>query len=334
MKRLCGFLVAGAGLLLGGCDLSWEAWWPWAESEHEGTIELSGIVEAREVDLAFQVTGRIQTLYVDEGETASAEQVVAVLDPRDYEFALARAQAEAEAAKANLAALEAGTRSQEIQAARATLEKAKAERAFARAEVRRVDTLVERQLAPRDQLDSLQRQLDVARAGVKEAEQRLALLVEGPRKEDIERARAEYEARRAAVLVARQNLDYTILRSRADGVISVRLAEEGEVAQAGQPVLRLARLTQPWVRAYLPETALARVRLGQAARVRVDGLPDRVFEARLSFISPEAEFTPKTVETRELRVDLVYRIKADVDNPDGLLKIGMPADVILETVAP
>jgi HlyD family secretion protein len=115
-----------------------------------------------------------------------------------------------------------------------------------------------------------------------------------------------------------------------DGVVSVRLAEAGQVVSTGQPVLRISELASPWVRAYLRETDLPRVKLGQAVEVRVDGLPEQTFEGRLSFISPEAEFTPKTVETRALRVDLVYRIKVDVANDEGLLKIGMPVDLLLQ----
>jgi HlyD family secretion protein len=111
--------------------------------------------------------------------------------------------------------------------------------------------------------------------------------------------------------------------------VSVRLAEAGQVVAAGQPVLRVAELTRPWVRAYLAQADLPRVQLGQPVEVRVDGLPGQVLHGRLSFISPQAEFTPKTVETKALRVDLVYRVKVDVADERGLLKIGMPADVVI-----
>jgi HlyD family secretion protein len=112
-------------------------------------------------------------------------------------------------------------------------------------------------------------------------------------------------------------------------VVGVRLAERGQVVPAGQAVFRVSEIDRPWVRAYLGETDLSKVRLGQTAEVRVDGLPGRVFAGRLAFISPTAEFTPKTVETKALRVDLVYRVKVEVENPEGHLKIGMPADVML-----
>jgi HlyD family secretion protein len=160
------------------------------------------------------------------------------------------------------------------------------------------------------------------------------LLQEGPRQEDRDRAAAELRALQAGVEIAQRQLDYTRLVTPAIGVVSVRLAEAGEVVTAGKPVFRVAELARPWVCAYLNEADLARVRLGQAAEVRVDGLPGQTFPGRLAFIAPEAEFTPKTVETRALRVDLVYRVKIEVDNPQGALKLGMPADVVLKAATP
>ncbi len=320
-------LLIALGSALSACN------WPWSDNTDNTVIRLSGTVEAREFDLAFQVSGRIAALHTDEGESVTAGQEAAMLDSHDYELALRRARAEAEAARAALAVLQAGTRAQEVRAAAATLAKAQAELKFAQAEVRRVSGLVGRHLASRESLDQAQRQLDVTRASVEEARQRYELLREGARKEDIDRAQAELAARLAAVQVAEQQLAYTRLLSPVTGVVSVRLAERGEVVAAGQPVLRVANLATPWVRAYINETDLSRVQLGQPAEVRVDGLPEEVFQGRLSFISPKAEFTPKTVETRELRTDLVYRIKVDVENPKELLKIGMPADMYLR-IAP
>ena len=324
MRVLRAPLAAGLAVtlvVLAGCRM------PWADEESAGSIELSGTVEARQVDLAFQVRGRIAELAVDEGGQLETGELAARLDSRDYRAALARAEAEAEAARNHLARLEAGSRTQEIRAAEARLAEARAERTFARAEVQRVEGLIGRDLASREELDRARRNRDVAQARVAAAEESLALLREGPRKEEIAQARAELEARQAAVDAASLDLQHTRLESPVPGTVTTRLAEAGEVVAPGQPVLRVADLTRPWVRAYLPEPDLARVRPGQTADVRVDGLPGHVFEGTLSFIAPEAEFTPKTVETRALRVDLVYRVKVRVEDPEGRLKVGMPADV-------
>ena len=308
--------------------------WSWQAASDPERIELSGTVEARKVDLAFQVGGRIAELAVDEGDAVQAKQRVATLDARDYELALRAATAQMDAAQAALAALRAGTRIQELRVAEAQLAKAQADLDYAHVEFKRIAELVARKLAPQEQLDQLQQRQNVALAGVEQARQMLALLREGPRQEEIDRAAAELRARQAAVETARQQLAYVQLHSPVTGVVSVRLVETGEVVAAGKPVLRVAELSQPWVRAYLNEADLPRVRLGQPAEVRVDGLPGKVWPGRLAFIAPDAEFTPKTVETRALRVDLVYRVKIEVENPSGALKLGQPADVLLKAIAP
>ena len=308
--------------------------WPWQAADDPERIELSGTVEAREVDLAFQVSGRIAGLAVDEGDAVKAEQPVATLDASDYELALRTATAQMEAARAALAVLQAGTRAQELRVAEAKLAQAQADLDYARGEFKRVAELIPRKLAAENQLDLARQRQNVALAGVEQARQNLALLREGPRREEIDRAAAELRARQAAVETARRQLDYTQAHSPVAGVVAVRLAEVGEVVSSGKPVLRIAELGRPWVRAYLNETDLPRVRLGQPAEVRVDGLPGKVLAGRLVFISPDAEFTPKTVETRALRVDLVYRVKIEVENPEGALKLGQPADVLLKAVTP
>lgn len=308
--------------------------WPWQSTGDTGRIELSGTVEAREVELAFQVGGRIASLLVDEGDAVQVGQPIAMLDAGDYELALHAATAQMEATRAALAALQAGTRAQELRVAEAQLAKAQADLDYALVEFKRIAELVSKKLAPQDQLDQARQHQNVALAGVEQTRQNLALLREGPRREDIDQAAATLRARQAAVETTQRQLDYTKARSPVAGVVAVRLAEVGEIVSSGKPVLRIAELGRPWVRAYLNETDLTRVRVGQAAEVRVDGLPGKVLVGRLAFVSPNAEFTPKTVETRALRVDLVYRVKIEVDNPGGVLKLGQPADVVLKAATP
>ncbi|MGD8934589.1 MAG: efflux RND transporter periplasmic adaptor subunit [Gammaproteobacteria bacterium] len=314
--------------MLALCALAWTQ--AGCNNNENGELSLSGTVEARETVLAFQVSGRIGKLLVDEGEAVSQGQEVATLVTADYEQAVIRARAEVAAAEAALAALVAGSREQEIGVARATLEQARAEERFARDELQRIRSLIAKKLTSEENLDQARLRLDVASAAVNRAKQQLLLLQEGPRKEDIDRARAELEARKSALQTAEQQLSYTRLVSPADGLITLRQSEAGEVVSAGKPVFRLAELKRPWVRAYINEVDLTRVRLGQSATVTVDGLPDRSFDGTLTFISPKAEFTPKSVETRALRVDLVYRVRVQLQDPDGLLKLGMPADVVFE----
>jgi len=313
-------LLAGIyGLTLAGCN-----------SEATGGLALSGTVEAREAALSFQVGGQIERLLVDEGETVKRGQEVARLVADDYALSVQKARANVAAAEAVLAALEAGARQQELKVAEATLEQARAEQRFAEEDAKRIQSLIGKHLASQEQLDQARLKRDVAKSAVRKAQQQLQLLREGPRKEEIDQARATLEASRSALQSAERQLGYAQLLSPVDGTVTLRQAEAGEVIGAGQPVFKVAELTRPWVRAYLNETDLARVRLGQAASVSVDGLPGRSFRGRLAFISPKAEFTPKAVETRELRVDLVYRVKVELEDPEGLLKLGMPADVVFD----
>lgn len=304
------------------------------EQTNTNSLQLSGTLEMRETDASFRVPGRIAALEADEGDSVEVGQGLASLDDSHYRLALQRATAQVQVAQAALAALRAGSRVQEIKAARAEVDKALAQQRFASAEVKRVSQLVGKNLASEEALEKAQLSYEAALASVEAAQQRLALLQEGPRQEDIDRAAAQLAASQAAMQLAQQQLDDTRLQSPVAGMVSLRLAEVGEMRAAGAPVLRIAATARPWVRAYLPESQLARVKMGQPVEVRVDGLPDRVFQGRLSYLSPKAEFTPKSVETRELRVDLVYRIKVTLDNPRGLLKQGMPADLSLQPTAP
>jgi HlyD family secretion protein len=315
--------------LSGGCR------WPWGAHTPEGTLTLPGTVEAHEAPLAFQVGGRIAVLRVDEGDRVKAGDVVAELDPEDAELEAARAAAEAESAAQVLAAMVAGTRPQEVKVARATLTRAEADLSLAQTERDRVKALRAEQAVPQAELDRAERQVAADEAARAEAAERLNLATEGPRAEDVARARADHAAR-AAAAEARRRLAYTQLQSPVEGVVTLRQAERGEVVAAGQPVFRVAETARPWVRAYLDEPELPRVRLGEEAEVRADGLPGTVWKGRLAFIAQDAEFTPKVVETRELRSDLVYRIKVEVEDPQGSLKIGMPVDVrlTLESGAP
>jgi membrane fusion protein YbhG len=311
--------------ILAGCDISW----PWGDRGNAGRIVLPGTVDAHEVDLSFQVGGRILRLDTDEGKAVKIGDLLAELDPRDLELALARTRAQAASADKALAVLKAGSRVQDIRAAEAALRQAEADLRFAHTQQERTAKLVADHFAPPQQLDTANDQVDVTTAKVEQARQNLSLLREGARKEDIERASADLDAAKAAAATAEQQLSYARLVSTVSGVVSVRLAERGQNVTAGQGVFRVAELDRPWVRVYLDEKELSRVRLGQPAQIEVDGLPGRVFSGHLSFISPEAEFTPKTVETRALRVDLVYRATVDVDDAGRALKIGMPADVRL-----
>ncbi len=294
-----------------------------------GPLVLYGNVDIREVDLAFNVPGLLKTLDVEEGDRVRPGQLLARLDDAPYRAELARAEAELVQAEARLRRLENGSRPQEIARAKARVAMLKARLRQALADLARTRALVGNDFASRQQLDAEQARVDSLKAEIRAAEADLSLAVEGPRKEDIAAARAARNAARAARDLARTRLAYTRLTAPATGTVKVRIVEPGAVVGPNAPVLTLAFDDPLWVRAFVPETDLPRVHPGQKAWIEADGLPGRRFEGWVGFISPVAEFTPKSVETPKLRVSLVYRLRIHVRDPQGLLRQGQPVTVHL-----
>jgi len=294
------------------------------------TIVLSGNIEAHESLVSFQVPGRIVELPVEEGQWVESGVLLARLEAKDY-----RQQAELDEAAANVQGAQlklalAGSRPQEIQAAEEALADARADLAQKQLDFERADKLYREAVGSQQARDQAETNLKRARATVDRLRQQLDQLQEGTRREQIEISRANLRQAEEKARLSRINLSYTELRAPQAGVISVRQAELGEVVTPGTPVVTLADLDHVWLRAYLSESDLGRVRWGQPATLRTDTYPGKSYRGRISFISSQAEFTPKSVQTFKERVTLVYRIKIDVENPNHELKPGMPADATIE----
>ena len=369
-------------------------WW----SERRGRnsddrLLISGNIELTQVDMSFKVPGKLIELNVDEGSFVKKGMVIARIDREQVERQrnrdeagvtgaesqyqqmetsiqwqrqtlesdIALRRAEQRAAQAQLDQLLAGARPQEIQQSRAAVADAKAQHDQAQADWGRAQELFKRDDISKQQFDQFRMRLDSTAAAQRQAEERLALILEGARKEDIEAARAQVARAEAAVraseanrlelrrreedLVARRadiararaqvaitdtQLRDTVVASPIDGVVLVKSAEIGEVLAAGTTVVSIGDIEHPWLRAYINERDLGRVKLGQTAKLTSDSFPGRTYPGRISFIASEAEFTPKQIQTREERVKLVYRIKIDVDNPAHELKSNMPVDAEIE----
>ena len=293
-------------------------------------ITLLGNVELRTVDLAFKVGGRIAALKVDEGDPVAAGDILASLAPRyfddDLRIALARRAAQA----ATLAKLENGSRPEEIAQARANGELARATFDLNRTNLTRQNELLRTAVSSQQTFDTASAALRQAQAQLDYAQQSLRLAELGPRKEDIDAARAQLALEDGNVAVGERALADAALIAPSDGFILTRAREPGAIAAAGETIFTLAVSSPVWVRAYVDEPELGRVRPGMAASVTTDSAPGKIYHGHVGFISPVAEFTPKTVETRELRTDLVYRLRVIVDNPDQGLRQGMPVTVALD----
>lgn len=320
--------VVAAALVAAGVGSG--AWYYFTHRPRDGSrLVLQGNIDVRQVNLAFKVEGRIEMLAVDEGDPARAGEVLASLDKRYFHDELRLARARRDNAAANLARLEHGSRPEEIAEARALTADREATLARARADFARAKELIGMGGISKDDYDLRQAALRVAEAQLKSARASQRLAEIGPRQEDIDAARAQLAEQEAMVVQSERRLADSDLVAPNDGSILTRARERGAIVQAGETVFTLTLVSPVWVRTYVNERDLGRIRPNMEAEVRTDSAPDKTYRGFIGFISPTAEFTPKTVETRELRTDLVYRLRVIVANPDGGLRQGMPVTVTL-----
>jgi HlyD family secretion protein len=307
-------------------------WWLAHRRAPANEVVLYGNVDLREVDLAFNDSQRIAKVLAQEGDRVHKGQVLAQLDTSRLTPQLDEAEAQADSQAAAVQRLRNGSRPQEVAQARANLALAQADAGQARSNYVRVEEVFQsssgRAVSHQD-LDNAKAQWDVARAKVAVSRKALELSVIGPRKEDIAQAEAMLRADKANVALLERELADASLKAPLDAVVRTRVAEPGDMASPQKTAFTLAITDPKWIRAYVSEQDLGRVRSGMAASVRVDSFPDRHFDGWVGFISPEAEFTPKTVETPDLRSSLVYEVRVFVKDPQDELRLGMPATVHL-----
>jgi len=305
------------------------AWWRHNNAAPVTELVLYGNADIRQVELAFNASERIDDMRVREGERVHKGQLLATLDTQSLSQNVEQRAAQAAAQEQVLARLEAGSRPEEIRKARADVEAARvaadnAERTYAR-----IKALVARQFVAEQQASDARAAADGAQARLKAAQETLRLVVLGARKEDIAAARATLEANRAALAIARKQLADAELHAPADGIIQDRILEPGDMASPQHPVYTLALTDPVWVRAYVPGPQLGKLRPGMRAVVTTDSYPDARYRGWIGFISPTAEFTPKAVETTEVRTSLVYQVRVFVCNPQDQLRLGMPATITI-----
>jgi HlyD family secretion protein len=296
-------------------------------------ITLSGNIEAHESLVSFKVQGRIVTLPIQEGQAVQQGDLLASLEDADFRQKVKIDEASVAVRESNLALTLAGTREQEVKASHQTVLDAQADLAQKKLDNDRAQQLFSKDEISAQDRDRAATALTRAEANVAALQQRYSLAQEGSRKEDIAIARANLAQAHANLGLSRITAGYTTLLAPTVGIVTVRQAELGEVVSPGSPVVTLADLDHIWLRAYIPETDLGRVRWGQQATITTDTYPGKQYHGRISFISPDAEFTPKSVQTYAERVTLVYRIKIDVENANHELKPGMPADAHIDLAA-
>jgi HlyD family secretion protein len=303
--------------------------------EDPNVIRLNGRLEAPTVDLAPKVAGRVLEVKVREGDRVKEGDLLATLDLGETAIAVERDRRGLASSQARYSDLQAGSRSAEIKAAEEEVADRRAAVALAMPELERQVALLAKKFGTQREVDVARANLDHAEANLKISEERLRLAQEGFRKFQTEQARFDVDRAKSVLKQSETVAMESEIRAPADGVILHRMAEPGLLLGPGQPALTLGFANRLYVRAFIPETQMGRVKQGQAAEVTVDAFPGRRFPARVTEISPDAEFTPKPVETRRERVNLVYAAKVDLDGgwSDPLVP-GQPADVAVTTASP
>ncbi len=306
---------------------------PWRTDETSDEIVLYGNVDLRQVALAFKGSERVQEMRVEEGDSVVPGQVLAVLDTTMLTLRIRQARAQVRVQQEGLNRLVAGSRPQEIAQTEAASNAAQAELNQARQQLQRVRNInveTDGQAVSQFDIESAEARFAIAEANLNRAQQVQALSIDGPASEDIARADAMLEAANAELAVLEQQLEDAQLRAPIAAIVRSRLLEPGDMASPQRPAYNLA-ITQPkWVRAYISEVNLGRVLPGQSASVTTDSHPEQSLQGTVGYISSVAEFTPKSVQTEDLRTSLVYEIRVRVEDPDNRLRLGMPATVRLD----
>jgi HlyD family secretion protein len=304
-------------------------WWFTHRNGAPAELVLHGNVDLRQVALAFNNNERIAAVLVQEGDRVHKGQVLARLDTSRLEPQVAQQAAQVAAQRAVVNRLHHGSRPEEIAQAKANLESARADASNARRQFERKKALLSKNAASQQDADAAEAAAGVADARVEVNQKALDLAIAGPRQEDIDQAEAQLRASEAQLAYLRQQLADAELKAPLDGIVRSRLMEPGEMASPQRPVFSLAIIDPKWVRTYVSEANLGKARTGTRAFVTVDSFPGRQFEGWIGFVSPVAEFTPKAVETEELRTSLLYEVRVFVNDPGNDLPLGMPATVRL-----
>jgi HlyD family secretion protein len=314
-------------LVLGGSGLGW--YFTGLNDTGNTKLHLYGNIDIRKVNLAFTEQERLKEVMVKEGERVTLGQVVARLKSDRLKAQIRQTQAKIAAQKATVKRLKSGSRPQKIEQARAEVSAAKARVKNTRNTFNRIKRTSGAGATSAQALDDAQTKLNVNLSLLAAKKKALELAVEGPRKEDITAAKSTLDAHYAALEILKLRLDDMTLAAPAPGVVQNRILEPGELANPSRPVVTLALTDPKWVRAYVSEPDLGRVYPNQKAEIFSDSFPNRSFKGWVGFISSVAEFTPKNVETEDLRTQLVYEVRVFVTDPEDHLRLGMPVTLTL-----
>ena len=306
---------------------------PGCMSGSDSLVESTGTIEATQVDIRSEAAGRILKRAVDQGDRVKTGDLLAAIDHEKPDMELQNAEGLLREAEAHLDLLKSGYRKEDVRKAQEALQESEIVFENAKREYERVQKLYADKVAPEDTRDSLETNYKSARKRYERALQDYQMLQSGYRAEDISAGQAVRDSAQAAVDLARRRIRDATIESPCRGVVSEKYIEPGELVSVGSILFSIIDLQDMWIMAYVSEKNLGKVKPGQPAAVSVDSFPGRTFPGKVIYISPEAEFTPKNIQTKEERVKLVYGVKVKLQNSEELLKPGMPADVTIAAEA-
>jgi HlyD family secretion protein len=302
-------------------------WKQRAANDPQAAFTMWGNVDVHQVELGFRVSGRISRLDVDEGARVTPGAELAQLDRVPFETDVAAATAQVAMAQAQFDKATHGYRTEEIAQAAAAVRQREADLANAKVTDERLKGLFPQGAVTRQDMDNADSRVRESDAQLASAREQLALVTRGSRVEDIQTQEANLAAAKASLTRARTSLEDATLMAPSGGVVSVRAREVGAIVQAGQTIYTVALNDPVWIRAYVPQPRLGRIKPGMTVKIEVDSVPGKQFDGTVGFISPEAEFTPKSVQTEQVRDDLVYRLRIVAKDPQNVFRQGMPVTV-------
>ena len=300
------------------------------DQKSDQALTLFGNVDIRQVSLAFEQSGRIQEMNAQEGDHIQKGDVLAKLNTDALNIQLQQAEAQLKVQQQTVIEQDAGTRPEQLAQAEAQLSSAKAQFDKAEKDLKRLQVLFHDtagQAISKQELDYAQSNQATAAASVKEKTANLALLKNGARSEDREAAKAQFNAVKANLDLIRYQIQQSVLTAPVNAVVRARLQEAGDMTTAQKPVYTLALTNPKWVRVYANEKDLNAIQMGAAAQVIRDSQPNHPIDGKIGYISSVAEFTPKTVQTEDIRTTLVYEVRVHVNDPQDTLKMGQPVTV-------
>lgn len=315
MQRMISLLVLLL-LVLTGCD----------DNNSTFFIEESGTIETDNVLISTRTGGEIEVLLADEGDEVSKGDTLAILDTVIYRLQADQAKANFEAADAALDMLKNGARDEDKVQAEEALRQAEDNLATVSENKTRFENLYDQKAVTKKQLDEITNQYNIAKSRVKAAEANYKKIRNIARPEELKQANATYSKAEAAYNLALKNFRDCFIVSPVSGIVTARFAEPGETIAPVAPVFKISDLSEAELSVYIPETKLPHVKTGQDADISIDAYEDKIFKGKVTFISPEAEFTPKNIQTKDERTKLVFKVKITIPNPDYELKPGLPAD--------